>query len=246
MTKSLTLHIPHSSDKIPFFDGFVVGEDYLKKEILKLTDWHTEDLFESEEDDMIVANFSRVFCDPERFSDDEQEVMSKVGMGVLYEKGDDGTDIRLVNKSLREKILNEYYHPHHSLLSASVNRQLSHRGEAVIIDCHSYPSVPFIRDLSQTPNRPDFNIGIDSFHTPNELKEKSIQFFRDKGFSLGIDQPYSGTIVPMEHYKKNKEVKSIMLEINRGLYLVPGTNQKSDNYFQIKEVVKEFIELIRD
>ena len=50
----------------------------------------------------------------------------------------------------------------------------------------------------------------------------------------------------MEHYRKNKEVKSIMLEINRGLYLVPGTNQKSDNYFQVKEVVKEFIELIRD
>ena len=32
---------------------------------------------------MIVAEISRIFCDPERFTDDSQEVMAQYEMGVL-------------------------------------------------------------------------------------------------------------------------------------------------------------------
>jgi len=49
----------------------------------------------------------------------------------------------------------------------------------------------------------------------------------------------------MEYYQKNKNVESIMLEINRKLYLKEGTNEKSENYEKTKEVVQEYIELIR-
>lgn len=84
--KKLVLHIPHSSTFIPLKDGYVVSDEILQSEMLKLTGWHTEDLFRSEEDEMIVAPFSRIFCDPERFPDDAQEVMAQFGMGVLYKK----------------------------------------------------------------------------------------------------------------------------------------------------------------
>ena len=40
----LILHIPHSSISIPLKDGYVVNDDVLNLELLKLTDWHTEDL----------------------------------------------------------------------------------------------------------------------------------------------------------------------------------------------------------
>ncbi|MFM1777362.1 MAG: hypothetical protein RLZZ260_929 [Actinomycetota bacterium] len=71
-------------------DGYVTDEKFLEKEMLKLTDWYTDDLFDSKDDEIIRADFSRIFCDAERFTDDEQEVMAKFGMGVLYEKTDDG------------------------------------------------------------------------------------------------------------------------------------------------------------
>ncbi len=94
MDKKIILHIPHSSTRIPIREGFIVSKKELEAEILKLTDWHTEDLFHSDEDDMIIANFSRIFCDPERFADDSQEIMSQFGMGVLYENCDDDEVIR--------------------------------------------------------------------------------------------------------------------------------------------------------
>jgi N-formylglutamate deformylase len=244
--KKLILHIPHSSTNIPLKDGYIVPDEILQSEILKLTDWHTEDLFHSEEDEMIIAPFSRIFCDPERFPDDEQEVMAQFGMGVLYEKTDSGDIMRIINPGLRKKILEEYYWKHHQRLNNALNIQLEQYRKVVILDCHSYPEIPIERSLVKTTFRPDFNIGTDAYHTPQELIDISVDFFNQKGYSLGIDLPYTGSIVPLEHYQKNNNVQSIMLEINRKLYLKENLSEKSDNYETIKRVIQEFINMIRN
>jgi len=212
MNQKIILHIPHSSTNIPLLDGYLVDSITLEKEILKLTDWYTDNLFYSEEDEMIVADFSRIFCDPERFTDDSQEVMAQYGMGVLYEKSDNGEEIRIVTSELKKKVLSSYYWKHHNKFSSAVNQQLTCFGKATIIDCHSYPSQPLNRDLDKNAKRPDFNIGTDSFHTPKELIDLSVSFFEKEGYTLGIDWPYKGSIVPLEHYQINKNVSTIMLE----------------------------------
>lgn len=242
---NLILHIPHSSDRIPMDKGYVVDRKTLDEEIIKLTDWYTDDLFSLEDSIIVRADFSRIFCDTERFSDDSQEVMAQYGMGVLYERLDDGSLIREINPNLREEILNNYYWPHHEKLNQAVNDQLELNGKALIVDCHSFPSNPLIRDLSQRENRPDFNIGTDDFHTPDYLIEISENFFEKKGYSLGVDWPYSGSIVPLNHYQKTKNVSSIMLEINRALYLNEPGNQKSSNYLAIKETIKEYLKELK-
>ena len=246
MDKKIILHIPHSSTIIPFSEGFLIDSIELEKEILKLTDWYTDDLFYSNEEQMIIAPFSRIFCDPERFSDDSQEVMAQFGMGVLYEKSDAGSRIREVTPELREKILTGFYWKHHKDFSNAVNNQLESFGKAQIIDCHSYPNIPLIRDLDQNRNRPDFNIGTDSYHTSKELIDLSVDFFNRAGYSLGIDVPYGGSIVPLEHYQRNKNVQTIMLEVNRKLYLNEPSNEKNESYHTIKELTQSFIRKIKD
>ena len=226
-------------------DGFVADKATLDKEVLKLTDWYTDDLFHSAFDDMIIADFSRIFCDPERFTDDTQEIMAQYGMGVLYEKSDEGEIIRNITPDLRERILNEYYWKHHNRLNQAVSKQLKLYGKVLIIDCHSFKNSPLKRNLNQEINRPDFNIGTDSFHTPQKLIDISVDFFNKLGYSLGIDWPYSGSIVPIEHYKKTKNVNSIMLEVNKKLYLNQFTNEKSNNYFEIKRIIQQFINTMR-
>jgi N-formylglutamate amidohydrolase len=122
--KKLTLHIPHSSTAIPSLQGYVVHQDTLDAEILKLTDWYTDDLFSNTTDISVIAPFSRIFCDPERFTDDSQEVMAKYGMGVLYETLDSGDLMRKVTSELRNFVLENYYYPHHDQLNKDVVEEL--------------------------------------------------------------------------------------------------------------------------
>jgi N-formylglutamate deformylase len=243
--KKLVLHIPHSSTELPLLDGYVSTKDEIQDEIVRLTDWYTDDLFDSELDDKIIAPFSRIFCDVERFVDDELEEMSKFGMGVLYEKFDNGKLLRIVSPELKQDVLKKYYWTHHALLSKAVKTSLEQTESCLILDCHSFPAYPLTRAIVRDEIRPNFNIGTDSYHTPKHFIEESINYFETKGYTLGIDTPYSGSIVPMEYYQKDPRVNSIMLEVNRGLYLNDNSNEKSENYSKTKEVVQGYMNFLR-
>ena len=244
--KKLLLHIPHASVVIPFYDGYINDQLKIEKEQLKLTDWYTDELFFSSSDTLIKAPFSRLFCDVERFENDADEVMSKYGMGAVYTHFDSGELMREVTPNLRNSIMQEYYWKHHNEFTLAVSNELEKNGTCLIVDCHSYPSTPITRDLNQSPQRTDFNIGIDPFHTPQFLIDASVAFFEEKGYSLGVDWPYSGTIVPMAFYQKNPNVYSIMLEINRGLYLVEPGNEKSEQFIAIQHVVQDFLKMLKN
>ena len=45
MDKKIILHMPHLSIIFPMIAGFVADKATLDKEVLKLTDWYTDDLF---------------------------------------------------------------------------------------------------------------------------------------------------------------------------------------------------------
>jgi N-formylglutamate amidohydrolase len=195
---------------------------------------------------MITAPFSRVFCDVERFENDAEEIMSTFGMGAVYTHFDNGENLRAVTPNLRNRIMQDYYWEHHNKFTLAVTAELEKHGKCLIVDCHSYPSTPITRDLNQSPTRPDFNIGIDAFHTPQFIIDASVAFFEEKGYSLGVDWPYSGTIVPINFYQKNPNVFSIMLEINRGLYLLEPSNEKSEQFTTIQQVVQEYLIMLKD
>ena len=241
-SQPLILHIPHASTHIPFYDGYV-NLVTLQEQIDLLTDWYTADLFIFDDSVSVVAPFSRVFCDVERF-DDDKEIMSKVGMGILYTHADDGSILRYATDQIRNTILENYYHPHHQALTHEVDEQLKLYGKAKIIDCHSFPNFPFTRDLNQKLPRPDFNIGIHPYHTPGQWISESKFFFENKGYSLGIDWPYAGTIVPMKYFTSNQHVYSIMLEVNRDLYCKKNSNEKNEQFNLIQALVSDWLKLI--
>ncbi len=137
--KQLILHIPHASTQIPDRRGFLLSGEALQEEILKLTDWYTDELFANNQDEAVIAPFSRVFCDVERFTDDSLEPMAKYGMGVLYEKTDEGKPMRHVSAALRFEVVEKYYNEHHQGLTEAVERQLKQYNRALLIDCHSFP-----------------------------------------------------------------------------------------------------------
>lgn len=86
-------NIPHASINIPDIHNYTDLEE-LDNDILKLTDWCTDIIFEVDQVDFVRANFSRMFCDIERFRNDDEEIMSKYGRGVYYTHSDNGNEIR--------------------------------------------------------------------------------------------------------------------------------------------------------
>jgi N-formylglutamate amidohydrolase len=137
-----------------------------------------------------------------------------------------------------------FYFSHHAELTDAVDAALARVGEARIVDCHSFPDTPLQCSLYQGNAKFDFNIGTDAFHTPKEWIDASVKFFGDRGFRLGVDEPYSGSIVPMKHYQNDTRVKSIMLEVNRNLYLNEDYTRRS-RFDKIQGIVTDFLSMIR-
>ena len=165
-------------------------------------------------------------------------------MGATYLRCDDGRPLRNLSPTARDVVMQNGYYPHHERLTTAVDAEILRTGEARIVDCHSFPDKPLRCSLYQGDGKFDFNIGTDGFHTPPSWVEASVAFFADHGFRLGIDEPYAGSIVPMKHYQKDARVKSIMLEINRTLYLDTSYG-RGPRFNEIQGIVADFLSMIR-
>ena len=228
----LILHLPHSSVHFPHRKGFLINETQCLKEAEHLGDLYTEELFYPKKQQAkyraVVAGFSRVFCDAERYEDDEKEIMSRFGLGATYTHNDDGKEIRKISAELREEILSEYYRPHHKKLERYVDEGLAGNQEVLIVDCHSFPHIPFHKSIipDSKERRPDICIGTDSFHTSEKLTQFVEVFFKQKGYSVSVNSPYSGSMVTSKHHRSSRKLSTIMVEVNRRLYMDERTKYK--------------------
>lgn len=142
--------------------------------------------------------------------------------------------------------ISQHYEPHHKALSAEVNGELERHGKAFIVDCHSFPSQPLPCGKDQSVPRPEFCIGTDDFHTPRALIEVTLRSLKDMGYTVGINQPYAGTLVPMAYYRKEHRVASIMVEMNRSLYMDKLAGTKTSGFDRTKERVRILLNSVRE
>jgi N-formylglutamate deformylase len=229
-------HIPHAHIEIPDTTGYNL--DLVDQEILKLTDWATDLIFNVDGIDKIATPFSRVYCDVERFSQDADEPMFACGRGMYYTKNDNGEEMRKVDIEHKNFVYENHYKIHHAQLSKAVNQKLKDFNHVTIVDCHSFPDQPFKTDLIKDSSRPDICIGTDLNHTPSNLLLMFKQHFINKGFSVAVNSPYSGSIVPMEHFNKNLKVKTIMIELNRKLYMDDEHTINLKKVIQLQKIIK--------
>ncbi len=247
MSSKILIHIPHSSMNIPkeYKNSFTADAKTIRKNIIALTDYQTQDLYDhSEHQNKIIFNVSRLLCDVERYEDDQYEIMAKYGMGVVYTKGPYGETLRTTNKNIREEIIEKYYKPHHKKLLDEVISIIENKGNCIIIDAHSFPSKPFPGEPDQNMERPDFCIGTDNFHTPESLVNSITNCIKEMGYTIERNKPYAGTIVPLELYRKDKRVISVMIEVNRRLYMNETEQSPSEKYDATKKAIHKIIDTI--
>ena len=248
MNPNLILNIPHASTWIPEDCFRKDSREYqiLQNDHLNMVDWYTDQLFNCGVGIPVIAPVSRMVCDTERFSDPGKESMEKIGMGMCYRTTSDLKHKISISQSHRNNVFVRYYNLHHRNLELAVERARNARGHVFILDCHSFSPVPLPYERDQRKDRPDICIGTDYYHTPGQIDKRAASFFRRRGYRVAMNRPYSGTIVPIKHLYKDRSVFSMMIEVNRGLYLKSGTNEKNDYFPTLQKHLKDFEEYIAE
>ena len=245
----LLVNIPHSSTYIPpeMKIKFLLSEEDLQKELLRMTDRYTDEIFSCVAElggISVKYNYSRLVLDPERFRDDDEEEMTKQGMGVIYTKDSNKRELREINESERNLLLRNIYDPYHSVITKEVQELLAKNGKCLIIDAHSFPAIPLPYENPLEIKRPQICIGTDPYHTPEDLIQMVQNFFEEINFTTEINKPFSGCYVPIKFLHQDNRVKSIMIEINRGLYMNEDTGEKNDSFVEIKSTIRRLINQI--
>ena len=130
-------------------------------------------------------------------------------------------------------------------MTDAVEGSLSANDYCLIIDGQSFPALPLPYELNQTAFRQDFCLGTDDFYTSEELVVRVEKEIESSGYSTVRNQPFCGTVVPIKHFQKDRRVQSLMIEINRWLYLGEDysvDSERSEMLVQILRRVGEMLE----
>ena len=175
----------------------------------------------------VDVNRARDEIDPRMFADavpksiDSRSNRVRAGLGVIPRIVADGHDI--YDKKLKyqeaQHRLAGCYDPYHSALENLIKSAMETYGCAVVIDCHSMPSVggaPFRRGDQPT----DIVLG-DRYGSScaNALTGLIEQVFAKQGYCVSRNTPYAGGHVAAAYGRPEAGVHVIQIEINRALYL---------------------------
>lgn len=240
----IVCNVPHSGISVPeeFKEDFVLNQEEFEKEVEHMADNYTDLLYEEL---LYVSSFikftiSRVVVDIERFENEIDEPMSKVGMSAFYIRTSKGEVLRSLNEEKRAA-LKKIYDEYHETFTRLVDSSLVKNDKAIIVDCHSFPSAPREYEPDQEDNRPDICIGSDEYHTPKELTDILKSNFEGLGYFVKVNSPFAGTIVPLKYYKKDKRIVSVMIEVNRKLYMNEETFQKLKSFSEVGKAISRCI-----
>jgi len=244
----IILNLPHSSKKLPkkfLGQNFNVKGKSLKKFNLTMTDLFTASLFSSKKFKNVIAPYSRIFCDIEKFVDEEKEFMCKYGLGAIYTKTDKGITLFSPNEDYKTDVIKNYYFPMHKKLDNKVKKEIVKNKTVILVDCHSF-SEETVKIFTENQPLPDICIGTNGdLYCSEVLREIMLTYFKSLGYNTKLNFPYCGAMIP-DHYINHPTDKlyCIMIEINRDLYTKNFKKNKNfkkikkDIYFLLKHLEK--------
>jgi len=228
------VHAPHGGTAIPpeCRAEFVVSDAELESELLALTD-HGVDTFARAAlrragGSAVVNRLSRFVVDVERFPGPEEE-KNAVGMGVLYTHGTQRQRLRAIPEDAVDDYM-RFFGEYSAALANLVNRALARHGRAIIVDVHSYHRAVLPHEVHATEPRPELCVGYESFHMTDELREVVRSCFDH--LEQGDNETFHGSYVPLEHYRRDERVQSVMLEIRRDMYMDEATGKRNRRAMQ--------------
>lgn len=192
----------------------------------------------------IKFGYSRTFCDVERFNSDD-EVMNKYGMGVVYSKDSKGKDFVVLDEEYKNNVINNYYDKHHDMLNKVVSNIIDRYNRCILVDLHSFSDL-FIKKMFDKDGAPDVCIGVENRYTSRLLVEQTARHFKKYNYSVRINYPYEGSIIPNRYFNDYDErLNTIMIEINKRIYLNNNNKLDKKKFNKLKRCLIEYFRVIK-
>ena len=245
MKNFVFLHIPHSSTRFPNAfkrDKKILSNKEIDRFNLCISDLYTDQLFNYKKYPHLKVKFSRVFCDVEKFVDDNIEEMAQYGMGVVYTHTEKGEKFFEPTKDYKEKVLKKYYNKAHKKLDEKIEKAMKNH-KVILVDCHSFSREIIMKKSFE--NLPDICIGINKDYSSKVLVDFTMNFMNSFGLTTMINYPYVGSMIPDSLLNKSADnFFSIMIEINRNLYL--KNYKKTKNFKKIKKIIGLYLKKLKN
>lgn len=237
--EGILLHIPHSSTSFPSESTHSFTD--LDEEEKLLIDYYTDELFVPREQKRYICSvvfpYCRLYCDVERLVNDPLE---DKGLGISYRRTVDSDYLPFEERSFSR--LNEafkYYADFHADVSKKIV-EMTCMNKILLIDCHSFSALPNL--LNPTPPDIDICIGYNDDETRPYTKtiDNIVQYFKSLGYKVGINEPFSNSKtfpVPVEYH-------SVMIEVNKRLYMNEQTLDKIDSFYKLKHDIQSLNNLL--
>jgi N-formylglutamate amidohydrolase len=127
------------------------------------------------------------------------------------------------------------FHPYHGQLEALLRDRRDRLGSAVLLDCHSMPSMVAVGEPAV-----DAALG-DRFGRScgAEIVAAAEAVFRSSGLKVARNRPYAGGYITGRHGRPEAGLHALQLELRRGLFMDEGTHVPHAGFLAVQRVLEE-------
>ncbi|BBK31547.1 N-formylglutamate amidohydrolase [Stella humosa] len=186
---------------------------------------------------LIRAHFPRAYIDPNREPYELDQAMFdaplpahcntrsprvQAGLGTIARIVASGADIYARKLSVAEGLarIERLYKPYHRDLALLLDERRAAHGHAMLIDCHSMPSIGGPHDFDPGRRRADFILGdAHGASCAPAVVDAVAAVLRGLGYRVTHNAPYAGGFTTTHYGRPADGVHALQIEINRDLYM---------------------------
>jgi N-formylglutamate amidohydrolase len=259
-TLPFVLNSPHSGRVYP--PRFLASSDLDPLTLRRSEDSFVDEIFAGAVElgaPLLRAHFPRAYLDvnrepyeldPAMFADplpphvNTRSIRVAGGLGTIARVVSEATEIyhTPLPYSEAEARIRDIYMPFHETLRGLLEKTHRQFGEAVLLDCHSMPSIGGAYEDDIDANRPDIVLG-DRYGTAcaPELVEAAERILRSMGYRVTRNNPYAGGF-NTEHYGAPAQgLHALQIEINRTLYMDEQKVQRRSGITRLSKDMTRFV-----
>jgi N-formylglutamate amidohydrolase len=254
---------PHSGNNYPA--AFVAASRLDPVALRRSEDAFVDEIFGAAPElgaPLLRAHFPRAFVDPNReafeldptmFEDrlpDYVNVSSpriEAGLGTIARVVTNGEEIYRDKLRFCEALerIETFYRPYHGRLEALLKNTRDRFGGALLIDCHSMPSIGGPMDADSGLRRVDIVLGDRHGSSCNpEVTDLVEETCRDLGFRVTRNRPYAGGFTTHHYGQPRQGIHALQIEINRALYMDESAIKRTEGFASLARRIRDLIGIL--